>query len=102
MSLKISVSLKIFFSKLTVVNVSALWVFAEVFNCFVNNTIARDSTVVNSKPILKSSSVPSYIALNVLMNIVNDKVPTNTTAIKHSVTLGYGTLNYDSFSSSTL
>ena len=35
------------------------------------------------------------------MNIVNDKVSTNTTAIKHSVTLGYGTLNYDPFSPST-
>ena len=67
----------------------------------MNNTIARDSTVVNFKPVLKSSLVPSHIALNILMNIVNDKVSTNTTAIKHSVTLGYGTLNYDPFSPPT-
>ena len=62
----------------------------------MNNIIAINSTVVNSKSIPKSSPVPSYIIPNILIDLIDNKVSTNTLAIKHLITSDYSILNSNS------
>ena len=56
----------------------------------------QDSTVINSKPTPKTSPVPSHIVPNILTNIIDDKVSTDISAIKHPITSDYSTFNPDS------
>ena len=81
------------FSELVVIDISTPWILAEIVDHFVNNIKIRDGSIINAELTSKSSSVISHVVPNILMNIINDKVFTNLSVIKHFVTLDYSALN---------